>query len=536
MADMLKSTGAMAGATLASRILGMVREICYARFMGDGLVAGAFVVAFMIPNLFRRLLGEGALMAAFIPVFKEQEKTAGEQAMWRTANALISGLIVALAIIVSIGLLGITAALEWGDWTAKTTLMLELLRWVFPYLFFICLAAVAMGILNARGHFFLPALGALILNVVMITAVLVMGPTIHGKEKWWSGKTADLEQTIFVLAIAVLLAGGLQFLYQLPTLWREGFRPKWISPRADDSVRAVLKRLGPGVIGVAAFQINVLATYCIGFFVGGEHVVASYGYAVRLLELPQGLFAVSMATFLLPTLSGLAAEKKFADFRGQLDDAAQHLLFVSLPAAALLFVMAEPIVQLLFQYGAFTEAATERAAWALRCLAPALPGYSLVLILGRAFYALGEVKTPVRISVFCLGLNLVLALALVFQLEENWHQCAFGVANAISSTVNAVWLWRALRRREELAGVAALGIWRQIPLILFLTTLAAAAAWALLGALAPQAESPVLRQRLLAALAPLLAAGLVYGLLGWLAGVDSARAIVEMIRRPTKKG
>ena len=526
MADMLKSTGAMAGATLASRVLGMVREICYARFMGDGLVAGAFVVAFMIPNLFRRLLGEGALMAAFIPVFKEQEKTAGEQAMWRTANALISGLIVALAVIVGIGLLGITAALEWGEWNTKTTLMLELLRWVFPYLFFICLAAVAMGMLNARGHFFLPALGALILNVVMIASVLWLAP------RWG----ADLKDQIFALAVGVLVAGVAQLLYQLPTLWREGFRPQWISPWADDSVRTILARLGPGVLGVAAFQINVLATYCIGFFVGGEHVVASYGYAVRLLELPQGLFAVSMATFLLPTLSGFAAEKKFADFRGQLDDAAQHLLFVSLPAAALLFVMAEPIVQLLFQYGAFTEAATERAAWALRCLAPALPGYSLVLILGRAFYALGEVKTPVRISVFCLGLNLVLALALVFQLEENWHQCAFGVANAISSTVNAVWLWRALRRREELAGVAALGIWRQIPLILFLTTLAAAAAWALLGALAPQAESPVLRQRLLAALAPLLAAGLVYGLLGWLAGVDSARAIVEMIRRPTKKG
>ena len=178
MADMLKSTGAMAGATLASRVLGMVREICYARFMGDGLVAGAFVLAFMIPNLFRRLLGEGALMAAFIPVFKEQEKTAGEQAMWRTANALMSGLIVVLAGVVGVGLLGITAALEWGEWDEKTTLMLELLRWVFPYLFFICLAAVAMGILNARGHFFLPALGALILNVVMVL-VMVMRHMIH---------------------------------------------------------------------------------------------------------------------------------------------------------------------------------------------------------------------------------------------------------------------------------------------------------------------------------------------------------------------
>ena len=148
MADMLKSTGAMAGATLASRVLGMVREICYARFMGDGLVAGAFVLAFMIPNLFRRLLGEGALMAAFIPVFKEQEKTAGEQAMWRTANALMSGMIVVLAGVVGVGLLGITAALEWGEWNEKTTLMLELLRWVFPYLFFICLA----GMLGTAGY------------------------------------------------------------------------------------------------------------------------------------------------------------------------------------------------------------------------------------------------------------------------------------------------------------------------------------------------------------------------------------------------
>ena len=197
MADMLKSTGAMAGATLASRILGMVREICYARFMGDGLVAGAFVVAFMIPNLFRRLLGEGALMAAFIPVFKEQEKTAGEQAMWRTANALMSGLIVVLAGVVGVGLLGITAALEWGEWNEKTTLMLELLRWVFPYLFFICLAAVAMGILNARGHFFLPALGALILNVVM-ELVMVMRHMIHVQ------KIAKLQVMIALIVLSII--------------------------------------------------------------------------------------------------------------------------------------------------------------------------------------------------------------------------------------------------------------------------------------------------------------------------------------------
>ena len=517
MSDLLKSSGAMAGATLASRLLGMVREICYARFMGDGLVAGAFVLAFMIPNLFRRLLGEGALMAAFIPVFKEQEKTASEEAMWRTANALMSGLVVVLALIVGLGLLGITAALEWGHFDKKITLMLELLRWVFPYLMLICLAAAVMGILNSRGRFFLPALGALILNVVMIASVLFLAP------RWG----VELEDQIFALAVGVLVAGVAQLLYQLPALWREGFRPQWISPWVDDSVLTILQRLGPGVIGVAAFQLNVLATYCIGFFVG-EHVVASYGYAVRLLELPQGLFTVSMATFLLPALSGLAAEKKFDDFRKNIDEAARHLLFLNLPAAVLLFVLAEPIVQLLFQYGEFTAAATERAAWALRCLAPALPGYSLVLILARAFYALGDIKTPVRISITCLGINLVLALVLVNQFESGLRQGAFGIANTISSTLNAALLWRALRRKEELAPIALPGLRKQLPVMAVIAALAGVIGWWVCQEL--DGEMVTVAARLELVFLPLLGAGVLYWVLSTLAGVDSPKAILGIFR------
>jgi putative peptidoglycan lipid II flippase len=530
--DMIRSSGAMAGATLTSRVLGMVREICYARFMGDGLVAGAFVLAFMIPNLFRRLLGEGALSAAFIPVFKEQEKTKGEKVMWETANALVSGLIVVLAGVVGVGLLVIFLALEWGGFGTKTTLILKLLGWMFPYMLLICLTSVVMGMLNARRHFFLPALGAVILNVIMIGTVLVVGPAIHGAKKWWSGEKADLEQTIFVLAIAVLLAGLAQLLYQLPTLWREGFRPKWISPLQNDSMRMILQRVGPGVIGAAAFQINVLATYCIGFFVG-KHVVASYGYAVRLLELPQGLFSVSLATFLLPALTGYAAEKKYGEFRADIDQAAKHLLFVNLPAAALLFIMAEPIVQLLFEYGAFGKDATGRAAWALRCLAPALPGYSLVLILVRAFYALGDVKTPVKISIACLGLNLVLSLALVFQFEPDLRQGAFGIANTISSTLNAALLWSALRRRKELAPVALPGLRRQLPMMVGFAGMAGLAAWGISRGFDNEAET--LQARLILVFAPLLGAGSVYWAMSGLAGVDSAKAIIEILYRPRRK-
>jgi putative peptidoglycan lipid II flippase len=186
MSQMLKSSGSMAAATLTSRLLGMVREMVYARFMGDGWVAGAFQFAFTIPNLFRRLLGEGALTAAFIPVFKEKEKTHGEKEMWRAANAVISGLVIAAAVIVGLVLLGISIALAVHSFEAKTELMLRLLRVMFPYMLPVCLAAAFMGMLNARGHFFIPAMSATMLNLVMIASVLWLAPHM-GRENFRAG-------------------------------------------------------------------------------------------------------------------------------------------------------------------------------------------------------------------------------------------------------------------------------------------------------------------------------------------------------------
>ena len=173
---MLRSSGALAAATLASRVLGLAREMVYAGFMGDKRVAGAFKFAFMIPNLFRRLLGEGALTAAFIPIFKEKEKTHGEVEMWRTANAVISGLVVAACVIISVAMIGISIALAVHQFGKNTELMLQLLRVMFPYMLLVCLAAAFMGMLNARGHFFIPAMGATMLNVVMIASVLWLAP------------------------------------------------------------------------------------------------------------------------------------------------------------------------------------------------------------------------------------------------------------------------------------------------------------------------------------------------------------------------
>jgi len=435
MSKMLKSSGAMAAATLTSRVLGMVREMVYARFMGTSWVASAFILAFQIPNLFRRLLGEGALTAAFIPLFKEKEKTAGEPEMWRAANAVISGLVVAASAVIALVLLGVSLTLAVHQFSEKTELMLRLLQWMFPYMLLVCLAAAFMGMLNARGYFFIPALGATMLNVVMIASVLWLAP------RWGT----VLPEQIFALAVGVLVAGVAQAAFQLPSLWRDGFRYHWVSPWRDETVQRVVRRMIPGAIGVAAFQINVALIQGLGFWWDTPQgpIIAPFNYAVRLMELPQGVFGISLATFLLPTLSGLAAEKNYAEFRATLRHGVEHLIFINLLMSVLLVCLAEPIIRLLFERGRFGPESTLRATLALQWLAPSLVAYSLVNVLARAFYALGDTHTPMKISIVCLGLNLLFAFGLVWPLRQG----GLGLANTASSAFNLALLSYALRRK-----------------------------------------------------------------------------------------
>ena len=429
---MLKSSAAVALATLISRVLGLVRETVYARFMGNGWVASAFLLAYQIPNLFRRLLGEGALTAAFIPEFKSMEKTEGDAAMWRAANAVLSGLIVVAAVITGTAILVTSLLLAGGDFGNRTRLMLELLRLMFPYMILVCIAAVCMGMLNARGRFFVPALGAALLNVVMIASVLFVAPRL-GKE---------LPRQIYALAFGVLAAGLAQACFQLPTLRGEGWRYQWTAPWQDPTVRRVVRRMLPTTVGVAAFQLNVVITQGFAFFLG-ESVVASFQYAVRLMELPQGLFGASLATYLLPTLSGLAAEKRYDDYQKTLLEGLSYLSVVNLLAAALLSGLAHPIVRLLFEGGRFHAAATQSVAAALVFLGPGLVAFSTTNILARAFYAVGDTRVPMQISVFCLATNVVLSLIFVFSLEA----AGLALANTLTAILNAALLGHALRRK-----------------------------------------------------------------------------------------
>jgi putative peptidoglycan lipid II flippase len=519
---MLKASGAMAAATLSSRILGMIREMVYAGFMGDRWVAGAFQVAFTIPNLFRRLLGEGALTAAFIPIFKEKEKTAGEKEMWRAANAVLSGLVVAAAAVIMVVLIGISLALGLHTFSDKTDLMLRLLRMMFPYMLLVCLAAAFMGMLNARGHFFIPALGATMLNVVMIGSVLWLAP------HWGT----HLHEQIFALAVGVLVAGVAQAAFQLPSLWREGFRYRWVSPWGNESVQRVVRQMIPGAIGVAAFQINVALIQGLGLWLDtpDRPLIAPFNYAVRLMELPQGVFGISLATFLLPTLSGLAAEKNYSEFRGTLRHGLEHLILVNLLMAVLLVILAEPIIRLLFERGKFGPDATLRASYAMECLSPSLLAYSLVNVLARAFYALGDTQTPMKISMACLGLNLVFACGLV----GPFRQGGLGLANTVSSACNLALLLYALRRKLGKLELSPLR-WTLFPQA-FAAALAGGLAWWASRYWDLKLGHATLSMKIGAVFVPGVLAGLIYWCAALAAKIPAAREITALIFRRVRPG
>ncbi len=453
MSKLLKSSGAVAAATMLSRILGFLRESAYSGFFGDTPVASAFYLAFTVPNLLRRLLGEGALTAVFVPIFTQREREEGPEATWRGAAAVISALAVVCTVLIVLGFLTATFFIHLTPFRHSHGLMLGLLRWMLPFALFICTAAVFVGMLNARGRYFMPALGAAVMNIVMIASVYFVTP--------WFGSA--LEDQVYGLALGVVVGGAAQAAFQIPSLFAEGFRFCWVSPWNDPTVRETARRMLPATLGVAAYQFNVVATQ----FIAHSHAsfaVASFNYAVRLLELPQGVIGVSLSTYLLTELSRLSADKKFPEFRSTLRDGLLQLIFLNTLATVLLMALAEPIIRLLFEHGKFTEVSTHRASMALLVLAPGLVATSLNSILSRAFYALADTKTPMQIGLFCLVFNLVLVIVLV----GPFLQVGLAAANAISALMNCALLTYAFRRKmpkfdlRELAGpvgrIAVLGI------------------------------------------------------------------------------
>jgi putative peptidoglycan lipid II flippase len=514
----LSSSGAAGAATLISRILGFVRESAYAAFMGTGPVADAFFLAFQIPNLFRRLLGEGALSAAFIPVFKETERTKGEAAAWRVGLGFTWAVILATTAICLVMGLVLTVMIHVSNVDIHTELMFRLMRWMLPYLPLVCIAAGFIGMLNARRHFFLPALGATMLNVAMLASIWFLAPRFG----------TQLHQQVYGLAIGVVVAGVLQAAFQLPALRQEGFQFRWLDPRGEPAVREIARRMGPTVVGVAAFQLNTVL--CQGFaYSHGREIVSSFNYAVRLMELPQGVVGVSLATVLLPELSGLVAEKKFPEFRNTLSEGLRQVIFLTLLPAVLLLTLAEPMVRLLFERGAFAAASTDRVGFMLACLTPGLLAFSLNNILARAFYALGDTATPMRISLASIVVNLLAAFTSV----TLYPRAGLAIANSISAIVNCALLIYALKRAQPKFSLRAFQ--PTVLRMLLAATVAAVAAYAARLGCSRWIGHASLVTRIAEVFLPIAAGSLAYVGMALATGLEEVRDVIDVFRRRSRK-
>lgn len=434
---------------MLSRVLGLTRDVLMSGFFGASLSMSAFVVAFTIPNLFRRLFGEGALSAAFVPVFVESRRREGDDRAWDLAKKVATLLAVVLIGIVVLGLAAASVLIARPQFLARIsvavgrpeliemlTLVLPLLRIMLPYMVFICLAALCMGILNSFHHFAMPAATPAFLNVVWISAVLLLVPRF--------GSTP--QEQIVVVAWAIVLAGVLQLVVQLPVLMRHGYRPGVSFNWTDERVGRVLKLMGPAAVGLAVTQVNVVMDRLLAAWVGHDAPAALF-FSERLIYLPLGIFATAIGTVLLPVLSGHAADDATAKARETLNHSLRALLFLMIPAAVGLLVLAKPIVQMIFEWRRFTPADTDYTRLALQFYAPGLIVFSLAKIFVPAFYAQQDTKTPVRIGIYTVILNFVLNITFVLTWPQHLKHAGLACATVLSEGVYGLTLAVLLHRR-----------------------------------------------------------------------------------------
>ncbi len=454
----LRSTAVVSLGTGVSRILGLVREILMAHYFGTSLAKSAFDVAFRIPNLFRRLFGEGALSAALVPVLTKTSEGEGKEAANRLIGQVMTLMGVVLLAIVAVGVLGISLALEHGTWGARFAAVLPLLRTLLPYTFFICLVALCMAILNSHHHFALPAFTPVVLNVVWIAVLLIVG-----------SRTGDTPtERIHLVAWGIIIAGVVQLIIQVPGLWRLGLRPQLSFAWSDPKVRRVLLLMGPGALGMGIHQVNLFLDGVLALW-AAEWAPAALTFAERLVYLPLGLFATALGTVLLPTFSRQAMYDDPAHMRRTFGAAVQNLMVVMVPAALGLMVLARPIVDLVYAWkgGEFGDLSGLLTGRALAFYAPGLVVFSLYKLLVPVFYALEDTRTPVKVGAIMVGLNLVLNVTFILTWPLEYKHAGLALATVLASGANCLCLAVILQKR-----IGPMG-WRRLIDGLLRTVLAA---------------------------------------------------------------
>jgi putative peptidoglycan lipid II flippase len=441
---LLRSTSVVSAMTLLSRILGLVRDVVFARYFGATIVMDAFIVANRIPNMLRRFFAEGAFSQGFVPVmarYREQH-TVVESKEFVDSVAGTLGLIlflVTLAGVIAAPLLVLVVAPGFVGEDGRFDLATAMLRFTFPYLFFVSLTAFAGGILNTYGKFAASAFTPVILNVVLIAAAI-----------WLAPKLADPGMA---LAYGVFIAGLAQLLFQIPFLGKIHAvpRPRW-KPR-HDGVRRVGKLMLPAIFGSSVAQVNVLVGGIIASMLGVGKISLLY-YSDRLMEFPLGLFSIAIATVTLPQLSRQHARQSMQEFSQIIDWSLKLVFLIALPAAVGLVVLAEPLVATIFYGGEFSAYDVRMTALSLQAFSFGLIGFSLVKILAPAYFAREDTRTPVRIGLIALAVNFVLSVVLAYGLTkaafEGTH-AGLALATSVAAIVNAWLLYRGLRGDKVLS-------------------------------------------------------------------------------------
>jgi putative peptidoglycan lipid II flippase len=432
-----RSAGTVGAATMLSRVLGLVREQVMATFFGAGFATDAFNVAFRIPNLLRDLFAEGAMSAAFVPTFTEYHEKRGADAAWQLGAQMFAALSIVLAGLVIAGWLLApwivpVFAPGFGSIPGKLELTVWLTRIMLPFLPAVALAAACMGMLNARGRFAIPALAPSLLNLGMIIVGVALIPVMTGM-----GQPA-----IVAMAIGVLAGGTVQFLFQLPSLYALGFRLRWVRPLFSEGVRRISTLMLPATIGLAATQLNLMVTTIVASMLA-EGSVSWLWYAYRLMQLPIGVFGVALATVSLPALSRAAVANDMPGLKGTFTATLRLVFLLTIPAALWLAIASRPLIALLYEHGRFTMLDTDRTSIALIMYCIGLPAFAAVGVVSRAFYAMGDTRTPVKVSFASVALNLVLVLALMGPMGH----AGLALATALTSLFSLVQLLLYLRRK-----------------------------------------------------------------------------------------
>ena len=433
---LMRSGLVVSAMTMLSRVMGLVRDVVVATFLGAGNGSDAFFVAFKIPNFLRRLFAEGAFNQAFVPVLSEYSTQRTKQEIRELLNAVAGSLTALLALITALAMLG-APWLVWlfapgfGRDPEKLALTADMLRLTFPYLLLISLTAFSGSVLNTWNRFAVPAFTPVLLNISLIGAALLLMPL--------------MEEPAMALAWGVLIAGAGQLAFQVPFLLRLGLLPTPWPNFAHEGVKRILKLMVPALFGVSVSQINLLLDTVLASLLAAGSVSWLY-YSDRLVELPLGVFGVAIGTIILPALSKRHAEQSTEHFSAMLDWAIRVVLLLGVPAALALAVLAEPFLITLFHYGAMTDNDIQMAAMSLRAYAFGLVAFMLIKVLAPGFFARQDTKTPVKVGIIAMVANMVFNLLLIWPLAH----AGLALATALSAFLNAGLLGYLLYRQQVL--------------------------------------------------------------------------------------